>query len=69
MLASVVFSIMMTSLEDDRSVARLLIMQSFILCMLLLSVPLKSYEPHDEKTCLYNMRTTKAQISLRIRAV
>ena len=27
------------------------------------------YEPHHDKTCLCNMRTTKAQISLRIRAV
>ena len=26
-------------------------------------------EPHHEKTCLCHMRTTKAQISLRIRAV
>ena len=28
-----------------------------------------SYEPRHEKTCLYHMRTTKAQISLRIYAV
>ena len=27
------------------------------------------YEPHHEKTCLCHMQTTKAQISLRIRAV
>ena len=26
------------------------------------------YGPHHEKTCLFHMRTTKAQISLRIRA-
>ena len=27
---------------------------------------LRTYEPHHEKTCLCHMRTTKAQISLRI---
>ena len=27
------------------------------------------YEPHHEKTCFCHMRTTKAQISLRIRAI
>ena len=30
---------------------------------------LGSYEPRHEKTCLWHMRTTKAQINLRIRAV
>ena len=30
---------------------------------------LNTIEPHHEKTCLCLMRTTKAQISLRIRAV
>ena len=29
----------------------------------------ETYEPHYEKTCLCHMQTTKAQISLRIRAV
>ena len=28
-----------------------------------------TYEPRREKTCFYHMQTTKAQISLRIRAV
>ena len=34
-----------------------------------ISVFWDAYEPRHEKTCLCHMRTTKAQISLRIRAV
>ena len=30
---------------------------------------LSTYEPRHEQTCLWHMRTTKAQISLRIRTV
>ena len=30
---------------------------------------IKLYEPRHEKTCLFHMRTTKAQISLRIRSL
>ena len=33
------------------------------------AVSRKIFEPHSDKPCLCHMRTTKAQISLRIRAV
>ena len=50
------------------------ISEHFYVCILkisfnLLNSSLCQNEPRHEKTCFYHMRTTKAQISLRIRAV